>query len=121
MKILSYIFLGGGLGSVARYVFSKYANGLFVAFPLGTLISNLLACFFVGVLSGIALRNNPDSILIKYLLIVGFCGGFSTFSTLIFESVHLFKDQFQLQSILYMFMSIVLGILFLYIGLIVSK
>jgi fluoride exporter len=99
-----YVFVGGGLGSVARYGVSKLN---FVGdFPYQTLISNTLSCLVLGlVLSVFKEQLNTNNIL-KPLLIIGFCGGFSTFSTFSFENVDLIKNGF----VLYAFINVMVSI-----------
>jgi CrcB protein len=84
-----YIFLGGGAGSIARYLVGKFSlHYLYNGFPLGTLLANILASFILGFISvksfsgGIVNRET----LWMPLLATGFCGGFSTFSTFSLES-----------------------------------
>lgn len=80
-----YIFvgLGGALGSMLRYLLSssiKTQNN----FPLGTFIINVVGSFLIGLIAFYAEKNNLDSRLVLFLK-VGFCGGFTTFSTFAFE------------------------------------
>ena len=88
------IFLGGGLGSLSRYFVSILSTKMFNGvFPLGTFISNVFSCL---VLAGIVWASNKsgDSIdkNVAAGLLIGFCGGFSTFSTFSFETVQLIKN-----------------------------
>lgn len=87
------IFLGGGLGSVARYgvgiVSTKWLNS---NFPFGTLISNVLACILLAVIVYSASGKLIGNSWVQPLLLVGFCGGFSTFSTFSNETVQLINS-----------------------------
>ncbi|MDX2360482.1 MAG: fluoride efflux transporter CrcB [Crocinitomicaceae bacterium] len=77
-----YIFLGGGLGSLARFLTSKAAGRVFSTdFPLGTLIANLIACALLAMFVLLLSSRQQETDWIQPLLIVGFCGGYSTFST----------------------------------------
>lgn len=86
------IFLGGGLGSVARYGISK---GVLFYFkhdlPLGTFLANLLACLILGLALGKYEPMFSEKNFWFFFVIIGFTGGFSTFSTFSFETLVLFK------------------------------
>ena len=89
---LALVAFGGGLGSAARYLTSLPAARLFgAAFPLGTLAVNLAGCLLIGVAFGLAERAlvGPSA---RLLLMTGFLGGFTTFSTFALESVTLYQD-----------------------------
>lgn len=85
-----YVFIGGGLGSVCRYLASKLSERYLPGdFPFGTLLANLLACAILAFLV-VWLQDRPSP-WVQPLLIIGFCGGFSTFSTFgneTFQLVH---------------------------------
>ncbi len=86
------IFLGGGLGSIARYGISK---GVLFYFkhdlPLGTFLANLLACLILGLALGKYEPMFSEKNFWFFFVIIGFTGGFSTFSTFSFETLVLFK------------------------------
>tara|TARA_Y100000385_G_C13025388_1_gene608167 strand:- start:994 stop:1365 length:372 start_codon:yes stop_codon:yes gene_type:complete len=91
MKVLLAIFIGGGFGSVSRYGISILGTKLFDAkFPVGTLLANLLSCIVLGLFVG-AFQDKVNSEELRALLILGFCGGFSTFSTFSLETLNLMK------------------------------
>ena len=108
------VFLGGGLGSVCRYALGEWLNVQF--FPYNTLISNVLACFVLGVLLGIQQREGMSQ---TYVLLVGtgFCGGFSTFSTFSKELLIWLQQGQWLWAMGYLCLSVVLGIGAVYLGI----
>lgn len=100
------IFLGGGLGSVSRYgvgqIVLKYLGK---TFPYGTLTANILSCVVLGLVLTMPWKAEQESW--KMLLVVGFCGGFSTFSTFSFETVELLKNGVVWPAVLNIVISVV--------------
>jgi CrcB protein len=106
-----YIFIGGGLGSIVRHGFGLATLRLLpTSYPLGTFISNVTACLILGLLvygmSGKMQQYN----WIQPLLLIGFCGGFSTFSTFSNETVQLLTGGNYLIATLNIFLSLGAGI-----------
>jgi CrcB protein len=93
LKIL-LVGLGGFFGSVCRYLVSGWAQGLapFSSFPWGTLTVNLLGCLVLGLAAGLAEARGVLSPHARLLLMMGFLGGFTTFSTFGLESYSLLQD-----------------------------
>lgn len=88
-----YIFLGGGLGSLARFLTSKLSHQLFTtSFPIGTFISNILACVILALIVVFFSNKQTEYEWIQPLLLVGFCGGYSTFSTFSNETYQLLTN-----------------------------
>ena len=82
MNNLILIFLGGGLGSLARFGVGKTLADWSVSVPYGTLAANVLACVILGFFTGaVALRSSDAVLPYRAFLAVGLCGGVSTFST----------------------------------------
>ena len=92
LQILFAVFIGGGTGSVLRWVLGMRLNPLHHAIPLGTLTANLVGAFIIGM--GLAWFNRMTHIdpMWKLLITTGFCGGLTTFSTFSAEVVFLLQD-----------------------------
>lgn len=121
MKQVLLVFIGGGLGSVARYGISKWLNSPAISIPYGTLVSNVLGSLLIGLILGYSLKNNMLSQPATLLLATGFCGGFTTFSTFAFENQNFLKNGDFLSFGLYTLGSFALALLAVYCGLWLSK
>lgn len=111
-----YVFFGGGIGSVARWATSKYVVTLDGGFPKATFIANILACLILGLLMGYHFKH-PMAHQYKLLLMMGFCGGFSTFSTFSAEIFLLLKSGNLWMAFSYIFASMIAGLIAVFIGL----
>lgn len=116
MKTLLYIALGGAIGSVCRYLLTKAIQHQWVGvFPWGTLVVNLIGCALIGLLYGLFEKHDILSSDLRLLLTVGLCGGFTTFSTFMNESLLLMRSGEALQSAFYIGGSVALGLLAVYL------
>lgn len=88
------VFIGSGLGGVCRFLCSRWIQSLApqALFPWGTFAVNVAGCFVIGLLYGIFDRYSVLNPEMRLLLIVGFCGGFTTFSTFITKVIRYFPD-----------------------------
>lgn len=115
---LILVFIGGGLGSAVRFSLGKWVASFHQHhFPYGTLVANILACFALGLIIGLADHKQLISTGARLFWTVGFCGGFSTFSTFSSETISLIQQGFTFTSLLYIVLSLVLCITATYAGL----
>ena len=106
-----FAFLGGGLGSLARFLVSKFSGQIFTTnFPIGTFISNMIACALLALFVVLFTSKTVEYPWIQPLWIVGFCGGFSTFSTFGNETFQLMDSGNHLLATLNIVISLVVGI-----------
>jgi CrcB protein len=122
IRNLLIIALGGGIGSMARYLLSVFVQNKFdIFFPFGTLTVNVVGSFILGMLMGMADRGSLISQEWKLFLAVGLCGGFTTFSTFASENLALLRDGEYLYAIGYMGLSVFLGITLAYFGFAITR
>jgi CrcB protein len=122
IKTIFLVGLGGALGSILRYVTVGLTNKYFQgSFPLATLAINILGSLLIGLFIGIIAKYYPDNQPLRFLLIVGFCGGFTTFSSFASENYSLFQNGQQFLAYLYIIVSVVLTIAAVGIGNYFSK
>ena len=81
-----WVFLGGGAGSILRYGIGLLAQKLATTLPVATFISNLSACFIFGICLSVLQQKEISSASLRLLILTGFCGGLSTFSTFGYET-----------------------------------
>jgi CrcB protein len=112
MKLL-LIFVGGGLGSLARYGISKWLNPTSGGFPWGTLTANTLACLVLGVVAVVISQKSGISKELQAMVLIGFCGGFSTFSTFSMETFRMIQNGQWIMAISYVIASLITCLLVL--------
>jgi CrcB protein len=116
MKELLLVCIGSFFGGGARYLVGKVVQSLVaVSFPWGTMAVNVVGCFLIGLLSGLSIGGqiSPNT---KLVLVTGFCGGFTTFSTFMNENLLLGRDGAMLSAALYTLLSLALGLVAVIIG-----
>lgn len=122
MKNFLIVFAGGGLGSVLRYATGRWVSSYYTqSFPFATLLANVSACFILGLVMGLADHKQLLSSSSRLFWTVGFCGGFSTFSTFSQETLTLFQTGQQSNSIIYAVLSLVLCIIATIVGQYLGK
>ena len=121
MKQVLFVFLGGGLGSAARYGLSKWLNNPEVSIPYGTLLANVLGSLLIGVILGYSLKSDLLSQQTTLLLATGFCGGFTTLSTFAYENHTFLKNGDYLNFGMYTIGSFALALIAVFIGFWISK
>jgi len=122
LRTLLVIGTGGFLGSVLRFLVGQGMQRVFnTMFPIGTMTVNIIGSFIIGVVYSLAERENLINPEMRMFLAVGFCGGFTTFSSFAFDQLNLLKDSGFLYLSLYLGGSVFLGLLSVYLGTQVYK
>ena len=108
MNNLFLIFIGGGLGSITRYGLGTYiGKQVNSIFPWGTLTVNVIASFILGLLAGFIFQRSGEFETQRMIIGIGFCGGFSTFSTFSLEIFEMIRNGNAMMAILYVVGSVV--------------
>lgn len=116
-----YIAVGGALGSILRYIISVFFKYYIPNFPFGTLFVNFTGSLLIGILVSYSQNQLSNPLFVKYFLIIGFLGSFTTFSAFSLESIEMINDKKIFLSIIYIFFSIFLCILGAGIGYLINK
>jgi len=116
IRNLLLVALGGAIGAVLRYLISSFNT----SFPWGTFIVNILGSLLIGFLVGFVSKGvlSPE---MKLLLVTGFCGGFTTFSTFANESFGMMKAGDALLMALYIAASVIVSIMAVWSGMMLSS
>lgn len=109
-RLLLFTALGGAVGSLCRWGLHAATKHWFQGqYPIGTFLSNVLGCFVAGALAAWFSKNNAENEALRQLLLVGFCGGFTTFSSFSLENINLIQSGQTLQALLYTALSLLMG------------
>ncbi|WP_031426128.1 fluoride efflux transporter CrcB [Flavimarina sp. Hel_I_48] len=121
MKQLLLVFLGGGLGSILRFMVGKWLNSPKTGIPYGTFMANILGSLLIGFILGWAAKNNNLNSSMVLLFATGFCGGFTTFSTFAYENHVLLRTGDFTNFLLYTFTSLIVGFAAVFAGMAISR
>ena len=117
MKQVFLVFIGGGFGSILRYLLGKTFNSSQSGIPYGTFLANILGSLLIGLILGYASKHNGLTQNQTLLLATGFCGGFTTFSTFAYEN-HMFLKSGDFASFaIYTIASFIVGFLAVFLGM----
>jgi len=122
LRNILLVGLGGAVGSILRYLTGYFMTKVSSsAFPMGTFLANIVGCFIIGMVYGLAQRYGWFSDTWRLLLATGFCGGYTTFSAFAFENLSLMQSQQINTLIIYIISSLILGILAVFLGMLLIK
>ena len=122
LKTILYIAIGGAVGSVFRFLTTVLVSKFWSnQFPLATFIANFIGCFLIGLFIGILTKNQLEESNLKWFLVTGFCGGYTTFSAFGMENYNLFQGNNTLMAFGYIALSIIFGLFAVWFGLLLSK
>ena len=116
MKQIALVFIGGGFGSVLRFLISKWLTNSENTIPYGTFVANVIGSFLIGIVLGYVAKNENISETTALLLATGFCGGFTTFSAFAYENHIILKSGDFISFAVYTLASITLGVLAVFLG-----
>ena len=122
IRIILIIGTGSFVGGITRFLTSRFiqhhVNSLF---PYGTFVVNITGCFLIGLFYGLSERGSLMNPELRMFLTVGFCGGFTTFSTFTNENMALLRDGNFFHFALYTSFSVFLGLMATYLGSLLVK
>ncbi len=121
IKDLILVGIGSGIGGMCRYLISLYLGQSHSGFPWGTFVVNIMGCLFIGILWGLTSRFQNLSPAFSLLFMVGFCGGFTTFSTFSKEGLALLQANHYTLFALYTIGSVLLGVMSVALGYFTTK
>ena len=119
MKQLFLVFLGGGLGSIIRLIINRLIPS--ESFPYSTLTVNMIGSFLIGLIISYLIDSNMLKSDYYYFLVVGICGGLTTFSAFSIENFNFIKSNEIFNSFIYIFISVSLCIALTYLGFVVMN
>jgi len=121
MKQIILVFIGGGFGSTLRYLIGKWLNSNETGIPYGTFAANIIGSLLIGIILGLAAKNDSLTQNQTLLLATGFCGGFTTFSTFAYENHVFLKSGDFMTFAIYTIASFIVGFLAVFLGIFLVK
>tara|TARA_B100001027_G_scaffold25230_1_gene14948 strand:+ start:71 stop:439 length:369 start_codon:yes stop_codon:yes gene_type:complete len=118
---LILVATGGALGAIIRYLLTDISKSLFASSIYGTIFVNILGSFLIGYFITSNVGNNLSENFIKFFLIIGLLGSFTTFSAFSYEVIHLLNSKKYVTSFTYIFISIFICIISAYLGTLLNK
>ncbi len=112
---------GGATGAILRYFLTNLNKTIFISSVYGTLTVNIIGSFLIGYLITSDFSKNINENFVKFFLIIGLLGSFTTFSAFSYEVVNLIISKKILIAFIYISISIFVCILFAYLGMLVNK
>lgn len=113
--------LGGFVGSMARYGLGVVSQRFTTAWPLGTLAANVLGCLAIGILAGLSAQGKILSPELRFALVTGFCGGFTTMSSMVYEAAEMIRASAYLHATAYVVGTFFLSMTAFVVGAIVLR
>lgn len=121
-RTITYVAVGSVIGGVGRFLLQQYIQRRVEStFPYGTLAVNLIGCFVIGIVVGLADKGNLMSPQTRIFWATGICGGFTTFSSFVNENHNMLLDGELLNTFVYITISIVAGLTATALGLLLIK
>lgn len=121
-KTILYVAIGSIIGGVSRFLLQQFVQRrVDSVFPYGTLVVNLVGCFVIGIIIGLADRGNLMSPQARIFWATGICGGFTTFSSFIAENYNMLRGGELLTTFIYLSVSIVIGLMVAGFGILLVK
>ena len=122
LRTILLVGIGGGIGSIFRYLTSVFTAKFYSnAWPLATLLTNIIGCFLIGIVMGFLTKTQMASSDLKWLLVTGFCGGYTTFSAFGYENISLMQSGHSLLAFSYIALSVIVGLFAVWLGLFVAR
>jgi fluoride exporter len=120
--MLLYVAIGSALGGVSRYLLGGYIQRVLqTEFPAGTLLINVSGSLLIGAILQYAVETSTVTPELKALLTIGFCGGYTTFSTFSYETLALLKDGEWTRAGVYIASSVLLSLVATFVGFVLAR